>query len=156
MRVRYHHDRIGVNSRLDTVQAAILRVKLKYLDSYNEARMAAAQLYDTRLKVCANLVIPSRATWSNHIFHQYTLRVNEANREELSKFLAGKGIPSMVYYPIPLHSQKAFEAYRLQNSNSTFPVSNSLSTSVLSIPMHTELDVDTINFITESILSFFK
>jgi len=154
MRARYHHDRIGVNSRLDTIQAAILRVKLKYLDRYNEARMAAAQFYDTRLKVCANLVIPSRATWSNHIFHQYTLRVNEA--KELSKFLAGKGIPSMVYYPIPLHSQKAFEAYRLQNSNSTFPVSNSLSTSVLSIPMHTELDVDTINFITESILSFFK
>ncbi|HPN22434.1 MAG TPA: DegT/DnrJ/EryC1/StrS family aminotransferase, partial [Tenuifilaceae bacterium] len=127
MKVRYHHDRIGVNSRLDTIQAAILSIKLKYLEQYNTARISAADFYDSKLKSCSHLVVPNRVKWSNHIFHQYTLRVIDANRDDLIKHLASFGIPSMVYYPVPLHIQKAFEPYRTFNGNSSYPVSDSLA-----------------------------
>ena len=156
MKVRYHHDRIGVNSRLDTIQAAILSVKLKYLEHYNSARIYAADYYDSKLKVCSHLVVPNRVKWSNHIFHQYTLKVIDANRDDLIKHLASFGIPSMVYYPVPLHKQKAFEPYRSVNGNSSYPVSDSLANSVISLPMHTEMDEVTLNFICDKVLSFFK
>lgn len=156
MKVRYHHDRIGVNSRLDTIQAAILSVKLKYLEQYNAARISAADFYDSRLKVCSHLVVPYRVKCSNHIFHQYTLKVIDANRDDLIKHLASFGIPSMVYYPVPLHKQKAFEPYRAKNGDSLYPVSDSLANSVISLPMHTEMDEDTLNFICDKVLSFFK
>nr|HPI46172.1 DegT/DnrJ/EryC1/StrS family aminotransferase [Tenuifilaceae bacterium] len=156
MKVRYHHDRIGVNSRLDTIQAAILSIKLKYLEQYNTARISAADFYDSKLKSCSHLVVPNRVKWSNHIFHQYTLRVIDANRDDLIKHLASFGIPSMVYYPVPLHIQKAFEPYRTFNGNSSYPVSDSLANSVISLPMHTEMDEATLNFICDKVLSFFK
>lgn len=156
MKVRYHHDRIGVNSRLDTIQAAILSVKLKYLEQYNSARIAAANFYDAKLKSCSNIVVPNRTKWSNHIFHQYTLKIINANRDELIKHLASFGIPSMVYYPVPLHKQKAFEPYRAINGDSLYPVSDSLANSVISLPMHTEMDENTLNYICDKVLSFFK
>jgi len=156
MKVRYHHDRIGVNSRLDTIQAAILNVKLKYLEEYNRARIFAANYYDSNLKACSHLAVPSRVKWSNHIFHQYTLRVIDANRDELVKHLASFGIPSMVYYPVPLHKQKAFEPYRAVNGTASFHVSDSLANSVISLPMHTEMDESTLKFICEKTLAFFK
>lgn len=156
MKVRYHHDRIGVNSRLDTIQAAILKVKLKYLESYNTARINVANFYDSQFKTCPHLAIPSRVKWSNHIFHQYTLRVIDSNRDDLIKHLASFGIPSMVYYPVPLHKQKAFEPYRNINGNASFQVSDSLSNSVISLPMHTEMDESTLKFICEKTLAFFK
>lgn len=155
MKVRYHHDRIGVNSRLDTIQAAILRVKLKNLESYNRARIAAADFYDKKFASCANLITPKRTMWSNHIFHQYTLRIINSNRADLMKHLADFGIPSMIYYPIPLHSQKAFEPYVSHNSNRSFAVSDMLSQSVFSLPMHTELDAEIQNYIVEKTLNFF-
>ncbi|HRX32409.1 MAG TPA: DegT/DnrJ/EryC1/StrS family aminotransferase, partial [Tenuifilaceae bacterium] len=155
MKVRYHHDRIGVNSRLDTIQAAILRVKLKNLDVYNAARVSAANHYDELLKNHANITIPYRAEWSTHIFHQYTLLVNNVNREMLIKHLADKGVPAMVYYPIPLHKQKAFEGFKEVNAGHDFSVSEKLSQTVMSLPMHTELQKETIKYIADSLLSFF-
>lgn len=156
MRVRYHHDRIGVNSRLDTIQAAILRVKLKYLDAYNKARIDAANAYDALLKPCSKVITPARAKWSNHIFHQYTLKLSGFDRNKLQNELAAKGIPTMVYYPIPLHRQKAFEPYTYLNSGRSFQTSEFLSGSVISLPMHTELTEDTIKYIAENLIFALK
>jgi dTDP-4-amino-4,6-dideoxygalactose transaminase len=156
MKVRYHHDRIGVNSRLDTIQAAILRVKLKYLNGYNKARLDAANKYDAMLRPCGKVITPARAKWSNHIFHQYTLKLTNINRDKLQKELADLGIPTMVYYPIPLHKQKAFEPYREFNFGRSFQVSDYLSSSVISLPMHTELADDTIKYITDNFLDLLK
>ncbi len=156
MKVRYHHDRIGVNSRLDTIQAAILRVKLKYLDDFNKARLDAANKYDAMLRPCGKVITPARAKWSNHIFHQYTLKLTNTNRDKLQKDLADLGIPTMVYYPIPLHKQKAFEPYRGFNFGRSFQVSDYLSSSVISLPMHTELTDDTIKYITDNFLDLLK
>lgn len=155
-RVRYHHDRIGVNSRLDTIQAAILRVKLKYLDSFNKARIDAANAYDSLLKPCRKISTPARAKWSNHIFHQYTLKLSDVDRDNLQNVLAAKGIPTMVYYPIPLHKQKAFDLYLEFNYGRSFRVSDFLSNSVISLPMHTELNDDSIKFITDNLLDALK
>lgn len=156
MKVRYYHDKIGVNSRLDTIQAAILRVKLKYLNQYNEARVKAADIYDSYLSKCSSVKIPTRANWSDHIFHQYTLRLLKGNRAELIKHLSEKGIPSMVYYPVPLHSQKAFEPYQANAINKNFPVTDSLCGSVFSLPMHTELTEDIQKYICETILNYLE
>ena len=156
MKVRYHHDRIGVNSRLDTIQAAILRVKLKYLDDFNKARLDAANKYDAMLRPCGKVITPARAKWSNHIFHQYTLKLTNTNRDKLQKDLADLGIPTMVYYPIPLHKQKAFEPYREFNFGRSFQVSDYLSSLVISLPMHTELTDDTIKYITDNFLDLLK
>ncbi|MEW5846111.1 MAG: DegT/DnrJ/EryC1/StrS family aminotransferase [Bacteroidota bacterium] len=156
MKVRYHHDRIGVNSRLDTIQASILRVKLKYLDLFNKARIEAANAYDARLKPCSRVITPARAKWSNHIFHQYTLKLTGVDRDKLQKELAAKGIPTMVYYPIPLHKQKAFEPFREFNLGRSFQVSDTLSSSVISLPMHTELTDDIIKYIADSIVEALK
>ncbi len=153
MKVRYHYSDIGVNSRLDTLQAALLRVKLRYLDSYNSSRRAAADFYDKTLSVCPDIVIPERVSYSSHIFHQYTIKVRNGKRDELRKYLAEKNIPSMIYYPSPLHLQ---EAYRYLGYGETdFPVTGALCREVLSLPMHTELDQEQLDYITRNILNFF-
>ena len=154
MKVRYHHDMIGVNSRLDTIQAAILRVKLPHLDEYNRARLAAAEKYNAALSDIDGLETPVTAAFTTHIFHQYTLKVKNGQRDALKKHLDEQGIPNMVYYPIPLHRQKAFEPYVTENDS--FPVSETICGEVLSLPMHTELDDEQIEQITSAVKSFFE
>jgi dTDP-4-amino-4,6-dideoxygalactose transaminase len=154
MKVKYHHDDIGVNSRLDTIQAAILSVKLKYLDRFNSERQKAADFYDNALAGCPSVIIPERAIYSSHIFHQYTIRVINGKRDELKKFLDSAGIPSMIYYPGPLHSQ---EAYRyLGYGENDFPVTSELCREVLSLPMHADMEPEQLGFITSNILKFFE
>ena len=152
MTKRYYHDNIGINSRLDTIQAAILKVKLKYLDQYNEARNFAATYYDKELANISWLKIPSRVSWSDHIFHQYTLVIENGQRDKFKSYLEEKGIPAMVYYPVPIHSQVAYSQYGFKNDD--FPVTNMLSEKVLSLPMHTELSEEQLRYITESIKNF--
>ena len=151
MKVRYYYELIGVNSRLDSIQAAILDVKLKYLDNYIRARQAAAQWYDSQLAHLENLFIPSRVTFSTHSFHQYTIRTE--NRDGLQAFLKSRGIPSMIYYPRPIHLQEAYEYLGYKEGD--FPVAEQLSKEVLSLPMHTELDNVQLAYITDTILEFF-
>lgn len=136
MKVRYHHDIIGINSRLDSIQAAVLSVKLNHLDEYVAARRKAAALYDKLLKNNDNLMLPETAGFTTHAFHQYTLRCKN-NRDEIKQRLADAGIPSMIYYPIPIHLQKAFES--LGHKMGDFPIAEQLVKEVLSLPMHTEL-----------------
>jgi UDP-2-acetamido-2-deoxy-ribo-hexuluronate aminotransferase len=150
-RKKYFHEMVGVNSRLDTLQAAILRVKLKYLGQYISHRQKAAATYDLRLAGCPDVRIPRRSTFSTHVFHQYTLKVQR--RDELKSFLASKGIPSMVYYPQPLHLQPAF---RGGAQDAALVVSEGLCREVLSLPMHTELRTDEISAIVEQILKFYN
>lgn len=150
--MKYHHDIIGCNSRLDTLQAAILDVKLKYLDQYQNARNKVADAYDHALKNIPGIIIPKRYAQSTHVFHQYTIRVTNGKRDELKEYLASKDIPSMIYYPIPLHQQKAYQNI----STEKFPVSEQLSREVLSIPMHTEMKKEQICYITDTISTFFK
>jgi UDP-2-acetamido-2-deoxy-ribo-hexuluronate aminotransferase len=154
MKVRYYHDTIGVNSRLDTIQAAILRVKLSHLDAFNEARQKAAAHYDRELSVVPGITIPMRAANSSHIFHQYTLRVESGERNRLRECLENEGVPSMIYYPVPLHMQKAYAhlGYRAED----FPVTNGLTGEVLSLPMHTELDDEQLTYITGCIRTKFN
>jgi dTDP-4-amino-4,6-dideoxygalactose transaminase len=154
MRKRYYYDLTGVNSRLDNIQAAILRVKLRSLDEYSTARNRAAEWYDQVLGNIKGLTIPERSSFSTHVFHQYTLKLEGINREELMKYLETKGIPSMIYYPVPCHLQHAFEYLGYKKGD--FPVSEKLCESVLSLPMHTELDEEQLVYITDHILSFLK
>jgi UDP-2-acetamido-2-deoxy-ribo-hexuluronate aminotransferase len=154
MRVRYSYTDIGVNSRLDTIQAAILRVKLKYLTGFNESRQKAAAIYDKAFSGSQYIAIPERSSFSSHIFHQYTVRIKNGLRDELKKFLESKRIPSMVYYPGPLHLQ---EAYRyLGYTNEDLPVTSSLCREVLSLPMHPEIEKEQLDYIISSILTFFE
>ena len=153
MKVRYHYDDIGVNSRLDTIQAAILRVKLKHLSHFNSARRAVADLYDEAFAKCHSLSVPERVSYSSHIFHQYTIRVKNGKRDDLKKYLESKKIPSMVYYPGPLHMQ---EAYRyLGYRDNEFPVTTALCKEVLSLPMHPDMEQEQIDYIILNILKFF-
>lgn len=155
MYVRYHHDVVGVNSRLDSIQAAVLNAKLPKLDEYNAARQLAAQKYSQALANHKNIVTPYIAgERDSHVFHQYTLRIVDADRDGLMQHLLDKGIPCAIYYPIPLHSQKAYLDSRYKEED--FPVTNQLVTEVISLPMHTELEDDQIQFITDSILEFLK
>ena len=154
MKIRYHYDDIGINSRLDTIQAAILRVKLKYLTEFNKARGEVATKYDNAFSKCEFLYVPQRVTYSTHIFHQYTIRVKNGKRDELKKFLESKKIPSMVYYPGPVHMQEAYSY--LGFSENDFPVTTSLCKEVLSLPMHPEMEQVQIDYIILSILEFFK
>jgi UDP-2-acetamido-2-deoxy-ribo-hexuluronate aminotransferase len=153
-RKKYYHSVIGVNSRLDTIQAAILNVKLKYLDSYSQARLAAADVYDAQLKDLSGIVTPFRVSNSTHVFHQYTLLVQNGKRDALKTYLETKGIPSMIYYPLPLNEQEAFLPIGVIKGS----LSNTelLCKSVLSLPMHTELTGETQEYITQTIQSFFK
>ena len=151
---KYVHKFIGVNSRLDTMQAAILRIKLRNLDTYSASRNAAAEKYDSILNGIEGVVIPKRQRNSSHVFHQYTLKVLGGKRDALKKHLEQAGIPAMIYYPIPLNEQEAYHAIgRVEGSLS---VTQNLCNSVLSIPMHTELTDQQIKFITDTILAFFK
>jgi len=153
-KVRYYHDVIGVNSRLDTLQAAILDVKLKYLNNYAEARIHVADTYDNALKSIEGLITPKRIENGTHVFHQYTLRILNGKRDALRKHLEERGIPSMVYYPLPLHFQKAFENERYPIGS--MPISERLSSEVLSLPIHTEMLQETQDFIVENVKSFFR
>ncbi len=151
MTERYHHDKIGVNSRLDSIQAAILDVKLTYLDSYTQARQDAATFYDNAFAQHPMLTIPSRNSKSTHVFHQYTLKLHPSiNRNEIQAKLKEKGIPAMIYYPIPLHLQKAYKNDRYKEGD--FPHAEMLSQCVLSLPMHTELDEEQLTYITKTVL----
>lgn len=153
MYVRYHHDVVGVNSRLDSIQAAVLNAKLPLLDKYNDARQNAAAKYSAALANHSNIVTPFVSGAKNsHVFHQYTLRIVGADRDGLMQYLLDKGIPCAIYYPIPLHSQKAYLDVRYKEED--FPVTNQLVKEVISLPMHTELDDEQIQFITNSILEF--
>ncbi|MEO9483343.1 MAG: DegT/DnrJ/EryC1/StrS family aminotransferase [Ekhidna sp.] len=149
---KYYHDSIGVNSRLDTLQAAILIEKLKKLDNYLAKRQAAAQVYDENLKVISDQIrIPARTEYSSHVYHQYTLKVIN-DRDKLKQFLADAGIPSMIYYPLPIPKQKAYCHY----TDLAFKNSDLLSKQVLSIPMHTHLKSEEQSFICETIKSFYS
>lgn len=150
----YYHDSIGVNSRLDSIQAAILRIKLRHLDEYAAARNRVADYYDAAFANHPKLTTPKRAKGTNHVFHQYTLQLSGADRMQLKEFLATKGIPSMIYYPVPLHLQKAYLDPRYLEGD--FPVTEQLCASVFSLPMHTELDEETLKFITDSVKEFLK
>lgn len=154
MKVKYQYNGIGVNSRLDTLQAAILRVKLRNLDSYNRARQDAAGIYDRALAGCNEIILPERVHYSSHIFHQYTIKVKNGKRDQLKKHLAENKIPSMIYYPGALHFQDAYKY--LGYAENDFPVTRSLCAEVLSLPMHTELDKEQLDYITGTILEFFK
>ncbi len=153
MKVRYYHDHVGINSRLDTIQAAILSSKLNYLEQYNLARQKAAEFYDSTFSGCDKIQVPTRSSKSTHIFHQYTLIIKIGDRDDLRKHLQSKGIPAMVYYPIPLHEQNAYKNLGYQTGD--FPVTEQLCKSVISLPMHTELDIEQLEFITKSVLEFF-
>jgi len=155
MYVRYHHDVVGVNSRLDSVQAAVLNVKLSLLDGYGKARQDAARKYSAAFEGHKNIIAPTICDNCDcHVFHQYTLRIINADRDGLMQHLLDKGIPCAIYYPIPLHSQKAYADARYKEED--FPVTNQLVKEVISLPMHTELDADQIKFITDSVLEYLK
>jgi dTDP-4-amino-4,6-dideoxygalactose transaminase len=148
---RYYHDEVGVNSRLDSIQAAVLRKKLPLLDSYNEARRKAADFYDEAFSGQENILTPKRADYSTHVFHQYTLRILNGKRNELQKFLTEKEIPAMIYYPVALRKQKAY----FQDSNDAdFENTDKLLDEVISLPMHTELDEVQLKYISEAVLEF--
>lgn len=154
MKIRYHYDDVGVNSRLDTLQAAILSVKLKDLDRYNAERKAVADFYDKAFSDCPQIKTPERVNYSSHIFHQYTIRLKNAKRNEFKDFLEKKGIPSIIYYPVPLHMQ---EAYRhLEYKEGDFPVTEMLCREVISLPMYPELDHEQLDYITTNILKFLE
>ena len=152
MKVRYYHDHVGVNSRLDTIQAAILNVKLSNLEGYNKARQQAATFYDNAFGNNDKLTIPARNPQSTHIFHQYTILVKGVSRDELKTHLESKAIPAMVYYPVPLHMQNAYQYLGYKAGD--FPDTEQLCKSVISLPMHTELDNEQLEYITKSVLEF--
>jgi len=161
MYVRYHHDVVGVNSRLDSIQAAVLRAKLPHLDEYNAARRNAARKYSKAFAGIENIITPTGFCNNGqticdvcdcHVFHQYTLKIINSDRDALVKHLNEKGIPCGVYYPIPLHLQKAYKDERYKEED--FTVTNQLIKEVISLPMHTELDDEQINYITETVINF--
>ncbi|MBK5213562.1 MAG: DegT/DnrJ/EryC1/StrS family aminotransferase [Flavobacteriaceae bacterium] len=158
MYVRYHHDVVGVNSRLDSIQAAVLRAKLPHLDNYNKARIEAANKYTVAFKGIENIMTPGgfdterNISERSHVFHQYTLKILNGKRDALVNHLNEKGIPCGVYYPIPLHLQKAYKDERYKEED--FAVTNQLINEVISLPMHTELDDEQIKYITETIINF--
>jgi len=152
---RYHHDVVGVNSRLDSIQAAVLNAKLPLLDQYGTARQNAARKYSKAFEGHKNIVAPMICNGCDcHVFHQYTLRIINADRDALMQHLLDKGIPCAIYYPIPLHSQKAYADSRYKEED--FPITNQLVKEVISLPMHTELEDEQITFITNSVLEFFN
>ena len=153
-RVKYHHEVIGCNSRLDTIQAAILNVKLKYLNDYSNARYNAAQIYHALLNGVEGITIPDEMPFSTHVYHQYTLKVKDGKRDMLKKHLEEQGIPSMIYYPLPLQKQNAFKSITIQGGD--LNVSELLADSVLSLPIHTEIAKEEQVIISNAIKEFFK
>ncbi len=152
--VRYYHDVVGVNSRLDSMQAAILRIKLRHLDEYGKARQAAAAFYDQALAGMEHVHTPVRSKDSTHVFHQYTLRITGGHRDALRAHLEKQGVPAMIYYPVPLHLQKAYEGYGIKRGD--LPVTERLMEEVLSLPMSTELDPEQLTHITATVKAFFN
>lgn len=153
-KIKYHHDIVGCNSRLDTLQAAILDVKLRHLREYTAARNRVADKYDEGLASVKDIILPARATNSTHAFHQYTIRVGGKRRDELKTFLQSQGIPSMIYYPVPLHLQQAY--LREGQGKGSYPVSEQLSEEVLSLPIHTEMKPEVQEYIIQQIHAFFN
>lgn len=150
----YEFREVGVNSRLDSIQAAILRIKLPHLDEFNARRRAIADIYDSYFKTISALQVPARMPWSTHIFHQYTLRVLNGKRDELRSYLQQRGVPAMVYYPAPLHLQPAYHSPDYPEGS--FPNAERLAQEVISLPMHPFLSEDQIAYIAESVCSFFR
>jgi dTDP-4-amino-4,6-dideoxygalactose transaminase len=150
--VRYYHDVVGCNSRLDAIQAAILNIKLGQLDNYSAARNAAADFYTKAFVNNPKITTPSVAAYSNHVFHQYTLVLNGVNRDGLNAYLAEKKIPSMIYYPVPGHKQKMFASFGLENMD--LPITDWLTERVISLPMHTELEQEQLELITTEVLNY--
>lgn len=151
---KYYHKVLGCNSRLDTLQAEILKVKLKHLDEYSAARNKMADYYDAHLSEIDGLKIPARAKNSNHVFHQYTLKVENGKRNDLQKYLTGKNIPSMIYYPLPLYKQEAF--LNCVEEGFSLPVTENLCQEVLSLPIHTEFDSNQSDYVIAAIKEFFS
>jgi len=151
---RYYHAQIGVNSRLDTIQAAVLKVKLKYLDRYAEARNQVAQRYDEAFADIPQLQTPARAHNSTHVFHQYTLFVNDGRRDQLVNYLNERGVPANIYYPVPLYKQEAFRHF-IPKGFSELPTTEMLCNGVMSLPIHTEMKNETQDLIIETVKSFF-
>lgn len=160
MYTRYYHDVVGVNSRLDSIQAGVLKAKLPFLDAYCEARRKAARYYNTAFSSNPSIITPITSacgeicdTCNCHVFHQYTLQITNGKRDDLHKYLLKKGIPNAIYYPVALHSQKAYTA-DIRYKESDFPVTNELIKTVISLPIHTELETEQVAFITATILEF--
>jgi dTDP-4-amino-4,6-dideoxygalactose transaminase len=151
---RYYHDRVGCNSRLDSVQAAVLRIKLQHLDSYNDARQNLAAFYDQAFQSIPGITIPVRKAYSTHVYHQYTLQVNPERRDRLHEYLAEREIPSMIYYPVPAHRQLMFSAFGCDSL--ALPVTDYLTERVISLPMHTEMRNDQRDYIVSTVHSFFN
>jgi UDP-2-acetamido-2-deoxy-ribo-hexuluronate aminotransferase len=151
-KIKYHHDIIGVNSRLDTLQAAILNVKLKYLDDYESRRNQVAKFYDRELSSLNFVEVPFRASNCTHVFHQYTLKTREINRDQFKVYLENKGIPTMIYYPVPLHLQHAYA--RPEYPVGSFKITEELSRTVISLPIHTEMNEEQLSYICTTIKEF--
>jgi dTDP-4-amino-4,6-dideoxygalactose transaminase len=151
---RYYHDVVGCNSRLDTIQAAVLKIKLRHLDQYIKNRNAVAAYYDRELGPIDGVTVPHRVSYSNHVFHQYTLKLDGIDRDALNRFLATKDIPSMIYYPVPGHRQKMFSSFDLGQLN--LPITDKLTAQVISLPIHTEFEEEQLKHICDSIKEFLK
>jgi len=151
---RYYYDRLGVNSRLDSIQAAVLRIKLRNLDTYCAKRNKAAAFYNDAFSDVPELTTPFVSEFTNHVFHQYTLKTKGVDRDGLKAYLEEKGIPAMIYYPLPLHSQSAYQRDGFTDEN--YPVTMDLCDSVISLPMHTELSQDQLEYITQSVKEFIR
>lgn len=151
-RKRYYYEIVGCNSRLDTVQAAILNIKLKHLDEYIKARQAVADFYDKAFADNSKITTPQRASYCSHVFHQYTLVLNDVDRDGLTAFLAEQNVPSMIYYPVPGHHQQMFAHY--DTAKVSLPVTDWLTERVISLPIHTEMDDEQLNFITSKVSEY--
>jgi len=149
---RYYHDTVGCNSRLDTIQASILNIKLAHLEEYNDARKKVAAYYDKAFASYPQLITPARSSYSDHVFHQYTLILKDVDRDGLHQYLAEHKIPSMIYYPVPAHRQKMFEHF--QTGTPSLPVTDWLTERVISLPIHTEMNEEQLAFITSTIIKF--
>ena len=149
-KIKYYHEVVGVNSRLDSIQAAILRIKLRDLDKYSVARNKVADAYEQAFADTAKITTPVKSEYSTHVFHQYTVKLNGVNREALKSKLAEKGVPAMVYYPVPLHLQTAYQEYGYKKGD--FPVAEQLAECVISLPIHTEMQEEQLNHIINSVL----
>lgn len=149
-KVRYYHELVGCNSRLDTLQAAVLRIKLRHLDEYCDARRAAADYYDRAFAPHPQLSTPARTEYSHHVFHQYTLKLKGVNRDELVEKLAARGIPSMIYYPVASHHQNMLKSF--VDADFSLPVTDALNACVISLPIHTELTEDELKYISDAVI----
>lgn len=151
---KYYHKVLGCNSRLDTLQATILNVKLKHLDNYSQARNQMASYYDKAFENIEEIDVPKRQSNSTHVFHQYTMKIKKGKRDELQKFLSEKGVPSMIYYPLPLYKQEAFQQF--VDSNFKLPITESLCDDVISLPIHTEMELESMEYVCSQVKLFFN